>query len=50
VSFKRINWTEPAVMRGVITALVALAASLGVVVSNDVTGAAEALIPVAASC
>jgi hypothetical protein len=48
MSFKRINWTEPAVLRGVITAIIALLASIGVVVSNDVTGAAEGLIPVAA--
>jgi hypothetical protein len=48
VSFKSLNFREPAVLRGIITALVALAASLGVVVSDDVTGAAEGLIPVVA--
>jgi hypothetical protein len=48
VSFKSLNFREPSVLRGVITAVVALLASIGVVVSTDVTGAAEALIPVAA--
>jgi len=48
VKFSRLNWSEPAVLRGVITAVVALLASIGVVVSTDVTGVAEALIPIAA--
>jgi hypothetical protein len=48
MSWKRIEWTEPAVLRGIITALVAFLASIGVVVSNDVTGVAEGLIPIAA--
>ena len=48
MSFSNLNFREPSVLRGVITAVVALLASIGVVVSTDVTGAAEALIPVAA--
>lgn len=46
MSFRKLNWSEPAVLRGVVTALVALAASLGVVVTDEVKGAAEGLIPV----
>jgi hypothetical protein len=47
---KRLNlaYNEPAVLRGIVTALITLAASLGFVVTDDVKGAAEALIPVAA--
>ena len=48
MKFSKLNWSEPAVLRGVITAVVALLASIGVVVSTDVTGVAEALIPIAA--
>ena len=48
MSFSKLNFTEPSVLRGVITAIVALLASIGIVVSTDVTGAAEGLIPVAA--
>lgn len=48
MSFSKLNFREPAVLRGAITALVAFLASIGVVVSNDVTGVAEGLIPVAA--
>lgn len=46
--FKRLNFTEPAVLRGVITAVLALAASFGLVSSTDVQGVAEVLIPLAA--
>lgn len=45
---KKLNFTEPAVLRGVITAAIALAASLGFVATDDIKGAAEALIPIAA--
>ena len=48
MSFKALNYKEPSVLRGIITALVALAASLGIVASDDIKGAAEGLIPVAA--
>jgi hypothetical protein len=46
--FTKLNYTEPSVLRGIVTALIALAASLGFVVTDDVQGAAEALIPIAA--
>ena len=46
--FKKLNYTEPSVLRGIITALVALAASLGFVATDEIKGAAEALIPIAA--
>jgi len=48
MSFRKLNWTEPSVLRGVITAVIALLASLGIVASDDIKGAAEGLIPVAA--
>ena len=44
----RLNYTEPAVLRGIITALIALAASLGFVATDEIKGAAEAIIPVVA--
>lgn len=43
---KKLNYAEPAVLRGIIAALVSLAASLGFVIPADITGAAEAAIPV----
>lgn len=45
---KKLNFTEPAVFRGIVTAVIALAASLGFVATDDIKGAAEALIPIAA--
>lgn len=45
---KKLNYAEPSVLRGIIAALLALAASLGFVVSEDIEGIAEALIPLAA--
>jgi hypothetical protein len=45
---KKLNYSEPSVLRGILTALIALAASLGFVASEDIEGAAEALIPIAA--
>lgn len=46
--FRKLNYAEPSVLRGIITALIALAASLGFVATDEVKGAAEALIPIAA--
>ena len=46
--FKKLNYTEPAVLRGIVTAVVALAASLGFVATDEIEGAAEGLIPVLA--
>lgn len=48
VNFKRLNYSEPAVLRGIVAALVALAAALGFSVSTEINGAAEVLIPVIA--
>lgn len=48
MSFRRLNYREPSVIRGIITAVIALAASLGFVTSDDIKGAAEGLIPVVA--
>jgi hypothetical protein len=48
MSFRKLNYTEPSVLRGIITALIALAAALGFVATDEIKGAAEALIPVAA--
>lgn len=48
MSFSRPNYREPAVLRGIITALLALAASLGFVASDEIKGATEGLIPVVA--
>lgn len=45
---KRLNYSEPAVLRGIITALLALAASLGFVATDEIRGFAEGLIPVLA--
>jgi hypothetical protein len=45
---KRLDYAEPAVLRGILTALLALAASLGFVIPADLTGAAEGLIPAVA--
>jgi hypothetical protein len=45
---KRLDYSEPSVLRGILTAVFALVASLGFVATDDVKGAAEALIPVAA--
>jgi hypothetical protein len=46
--FTKLNYGEPAVLRGIIAALIALAVSLGFVVSDDIKGVAEALIPILA--
>jgi hypothetical protein len=48
MKFSKLNYAEPAVLRGIITAVVALLASLGVVTTTDVSGAAEAAIPIVA--
>lgn len=45
---KHLNYSEPAVLRGIVTALVALAAAIGFVVPANLSGAAEGLIPVLA--
>jgi hypothetical protein len=45
---KRLNYAEPSVLRGIVTALIALAASLGFVATDEIKGAAEGIIPVAA--
>lgn len=46
--FKRLNYTEPSVLRGIITALAALAAAVGFVSTDEVAGVAEGLIPLVA--
>lgn len=43
--FKKLNYTEPAVLRGILTAVVSLAAAIGFVNTADIEGAGEALIP-----
>lgn len=48
MSFKRMNYAEPSILRGIVTAVVALLAALGFSTSTEINGAAEALIPVAA--
>lgn len=48
MKFSKLDYREPAVIRGVITAVLALAASLGFVASDDIKGVAEGLIPVVA--
>lgn len=44
----RLNYSEPAVLRGIITALLALAAALGFVATDEIRGVAEGIIPVLA--
>lgn len=46
--FKKLNYNEPAVLRGIVTAALALAAALGFVATDEIKGAAEGLIPVVA--
>lgn len=48
IDVSRLNYTEPSVLRGIVTAVLALAAALGFVIPANLTGAAEALIPVLA--
>ena len=45
---RKLNFTEPAVLRGIITSVLALAASIGFVIPANLSGAAEGLIPVVA--
>jgi hypothetical protein len=45
---RKLNYTEPAVLRGIITAVLALAAAIGFVIPANLSGVAEGLIPVAA--
>jgi hypothetical protein len=45
VKWNKLNFAEPAILRGIITAIVSLAAALGFVIPSDITGAAEAAIP-----
>lgn len=45
---KRLNYTEPSVLRGIITAVLALAAAIGFVVPANLSSLAEGLIPVVA--
>ncbi len=45
---KKLQYSEPAVLRGIVTAVIALAAALGFVATDEIKGAAEALIPLAA--
>jgi hypothetical protein len=46
--FRKLNYSEPAVLRGIITAAIMLAASLGFVATDEIKGAAEGLIPIVA--
>lgn len=45
MKWTKLNYAEPAVLRGIIAAVVSLAAALGFVIPSDLTGAAEAFIP-----
>ncbi len=45
---KKLEYSEPAVLRGIVTAVIALAAALGFVASDEIKGAAEGLIPILA--
>lgn len=42
----KFNYKEPAALRGVVVALLTLAASLGIVQTQEVDGVAEVLLPV----
>ena len=42
--FRKLNYTEPAVLRGIVTALIALASAVGFTVNTDLSGKADALI------
>lgn len=46
--FRKLNYTEPAVLRGIFTALALLAGSIGFVNTDTITGAGEVIIPVVA--
>jgi hypothetical protein len=46
--FRKLKYNEPSVLRGIVTAALALAASLGFVATDEIKGAAEGLIPVVA--
>lgn len=46
--FKRLNYTEPAVLRGIVTAVIALLAALGFANTDEIEGVAEKLLPVVA--
>lgn len=46
--FKRLNYAEPAVLRGILTAAVALLAALGFANTEEIEGAAEKLLPAVA--
>jgi len=48
VNFKRLDYTEPALWRGVVTALIALLGAVGVTVTSDLSALVDSLI-VAAS-
>jgi len=48
VSFRKLNYTEPSILRGIITAVLALAAALGFAATDEIRGLAEGLIPVVA--
>lgn len=45
---QKLDYSEPAVLRGIIAAALALAAALGFVATDEIEGAAEGLIPIAA--
>lgn len=46
MNFKRLNYTEPAVLRGIVAALIALLGAVGVTVGTDLSGLADACIVV----
>jgi hypothetical protein len=46
--FKKLNYAEPSVLRGIVTAALALAAALGFVATDEIKGWAESVIPLAA--
>lgn len=46
MNFKRLNYTEPAVLRGIVAAVVALLGAVGVTVGTDLSALADACIVV----
>lgn len=45
---RKLNYSEPAVLHGIVLAVLTLCAALGVVSSDDVEGATEKLLPAVA--
>lgn len=47
--FRKLNYSEPSVLRGIVSAVVALATAIGFVHADEIEGAAEVWIPVIAT-